>query len=111
MASEVAGEHANHAQHVSETQVAPRAAWLSQQRELQWDMSEVHSGAELALRVLFPEQAKAGPPAAQGARAVVRFKGPPDETLSGLTLESGPVQGRLMDSPSRLHGKAVAKLE
>ncbi len=90
-------------------QVAPKAAWLPKARQLQWDVGELRSGSELALRVLLPPEAPGH--SAQGACAVVRLRGPRDETLSGLTLESGPVQGRLMDSCSRIHGKAVATLE
>ncbi len=90
-------------------QVAPKAAWLPKARQLQWDIPELHSGSELALRVLLPPETPGQ--SADGARAVVIFQGPQDETLSGLTLESGPVHGRLMESGSRLQGKAVATLE
>ena len=89
--------------------MAPKAAWLPKARQLQWDIAELRSGSELALRVLLPPEAPGH--SMQGARCVVHLRGPPDETLSGLTLESGPVHGRLMDSCSRLHGKAVATLE
>ena len=90
-------------------QVAPKAAWLPKARQLQWDIPELHSGSELTLRALLPPEAPGH--SAEGARAVVHFQGPPDETLSGLTLESGPVHGRLMKSSSRLQGKAVATAE
>ncbi|CAL5229785.1 g13174 [Coccomyxa viridis] len=89
--------------------VAPKAAWLPKARQLQWDIPELHSGSELTLRALLPPEAPGH--SAEGARAVVHFQGPPDETLSGLTLESGPVHGRLMESSSRLQGKAVATAE
>ena len=89
-------------------QVAPRAAWLPRARQLRWDLPELHSGSELVLRVLLPPEAPGR--SAEGVRAVVHFRGPPDETLSGLTLESGPAHGRLIESPSRLRGKAVAVL-
>lgn len=97
------------ANQLSGVQVAPKAAWLPKLRQLQWEIPELHSASELALRVLLPPEAAGH--SAQGARAVVHLQGPPDETLSGLTLESGPVHGRLMEACSRLHGKAVATLE
>ena len=90
-------------------QVAPKAAWLPEQRELQWDVTQLHSGAALTLRALLP--AEPGGQPGRGAQLTARFRGPPDETLSGLTLESGPVHGRLQDSSSRLHGRATAMLE
>lgn len=90
-------------------QVSPKAVWLAEHKELQWDIAELHSGSETTLRVLLPPAATGH--AAEGAKVIVQFQGPPDETLSGLTLESGPVQGRLMESSSRLHGKVVATLE
>ena len=40
-------------------QVAPRARWLAQEHELQWDFAELRSGSELMLRVLLLADADA----------------------------------------------------
>ncbi|BDA44585.1 hypothetical protein COCOBI_06-0610 [Coccomyxa sp. Obi] len=88
----------------------PRGAWVPEQKQFRWELSDMSPGASLVARVAFPPAPKQAD-ISQGAKAVVTFSGPEEESLSGIALESGSALERLTDSFSILHGQATATFE
>lgn len=87
-------------------QAKPRGFWQPKERVLRWAFKKVAPGESVRAVVVFG----AGTAAARGSHANLRFMGPPEETLSGIALDSGPDEGVLCDSSALLIGAATVDL-
>lgn len=97
-------------------QIAPKAAWSANQRQLRWELATLQAGSSGVLRAAFaPEEAVAGTYGGGAAVAAfdtlcsVHFCGPSGQTLSGVALESGIAADRTKPSRCMWHGNATAK--
>ncbi len=84
--------------------------WHGKQRFARWALRDALPGEAIRLWAAFPVQAGSSGAVTRGVAASVTFQGPPDETLSGIALDSGLEGGRLQESSAVFLGKAVLSL-
>ena len=89
-------------------QAAAGAHWHGGQQFARWALEEALPGEVISFWLAFPVHA--GVILQRNVVATILFQGPPDETLSGIALDSGVGTGRLQESRAMLAGTALATL-
>lgn len=88
-------------------QAAAGACWHDEGRFARWALGDALPGEAIRLWAAFSLQAGTPGALTRNVAASVVFQGPPDETLSGIALDSGLDGGRLQESSAVLFGRAV----
>ena len=103
----------------SAVQIAPKASWSANQRQLRWEVATLEAGSKGVFRAAFASeggsQADAGAYGGGAAAAAfdttcsAHFYGQAGQTLSGVALESGNTADKTNPSKCEWHGHATAK--